>query len=377
MHRLSSLLLLLVSAIVLASCGSSDPEPSAPQTARKTIFVFMPYTGDSNNLYSNLQANLNDMSTAIKQNGGLSGNHLIVFISKDASTSHLVDFSYKKGNCVRDTLKTYTTASYTSAEGIAALLGDVRQYAPAQQYATIVGCHGEGWIPKNITRFFGGTRNRIDVTDFAQGILSAGMKMQFILFDDCYMSGVEVAYDLRNAADYLIASTSEMMDYGMPYHKILKYLLADTPDYESLCRDFISFYQSYPMPYGTIAVTDLAYIDEMAALMKGINATHQLDPANAANVQDLDVLHYTPTVYFDFGSYVGQLCGSDAGAYAQFAELESKLVPWKGNTDYIYSWSGSAKLRLNEYSGLTVSDLSENIIAADTKQQTAWWKATH
>lgn len=41
--------------------------------------------------------------------------------------------------------------------------------------------------------------------------------MEYILFDDCYMSSVEVAYELKEATRFLIASTSEMMAYGMPY----------------------------------------------------------------------------------------------------------------------------------------------------------------
>ncbi len=51
----------------------------------------------------------------------------------------------------------------------------------------------------------------------ARGIVGAGVKMEYILFDDCYMSSVEVAYELKEATRFLIASTSEMMAYGMPY----------------------------------------------------------------------------------------------------------------------------------------------------------------
>ena len=43
---------------------------------------------------------------------------------------------------------------------------------------------------------------------------------QFIMFDDCYMSSMEVAYDLKDVTDYIIASTSEVMAYGMPYEKV-------------------------------------------------------------------------------------------------------------------------------------------------------------
>lgn len=49
------------------------------------------------------------------------------------------------------------------------------------------------------------------------GIVGAGVKMEYILFDDCYMSSVKAAYELREATRFLIASASEMMAYGMLY----------------------------------------------------------------------------------------------------------------------------------------------------------------
>lgn len=371
-----------MSSLLFASCGKSDdPEPNKPQTATKTIFVFMPYTGDYSSLYNNFQTNLDDMAAAIKENHGLGGDNLIVYISKDSRTSHLIKFNYRKGECMRDTLKTYTAADYTTTDGMTNILNDMKQQAPAHTYATIVGSHGEGWLPKYSTsRFFGGDRYQMDVTDFAQSIRNAGLKMQFILFDDCYMSGVEVAYDLRDAADYLIASTSEMMGYGMPYQKILKYLLPATPDYESLCRDFISFYTNYAQPYGTIGVTNLAYIEEMATMMKNINATHTFDESLIDDVQDLDIKHFDPTIYFDFGSYVKRLCGDDTATYNQYSTLLNKLVPHKGNTkeifNYINRWT-TYTLEVKEFSGITVSDPSTNEYAVEEKKNTAWWKATH
>lgn len=380
MHRiLQYTATLVLAALSLASCSNSNPEPETPVTSRKTIFVFMPYTGDQSNLYAYFLNNLNDMETAVNENGGLLGCRLIAYISKDANMSHLIDFKYKKGSIVRDTLKTYTTASYTSADGMTSILNDIKRYAPAETYATIIGSHGEGWIPKySTTRFFGGVKYQMDVSDLAQSIQQAGMRMQFIMFDDCYMSCIEVAYELRNATEHLIASTSEMMDYGMPYHKILKYLLAATPDYDSLCRDFISFYEKYPMPYATIGVTDCQYVEQMATLMRSINAAYTFN-GDTEDIQDLDAYHFTPTVYFDFGSYARLLTDSDKSgkAYTEFKSLLAKLVPYSGHTKYIYSEIGYSKMPVNEFSGLTISDPSENQYALTSKTQTAWWKATH
>lgn len=112
------------------------------------------------------------------------------------------------------------------------------------------------------------------------------MKMQFILFDDCYLSTIEVAYDLRTVTDHVIASTSEIMAFGMPYQNIFKYLMQQQPDYKSVCTEFHDFYSKYDMPYGAIGVTDCAYIDQMAALMKNINALHTIDDADIDKIQD-------------------------------------------------------------------------------------------
>lgn len=376
--------LLLFSILVLASCGGNDDpvdpvDPFVPTKTKNTVFVFMPYTGYSS-IYGCLLKNLDDMEQAIIEEKGLGNSQILVFISESIKTSHLVKIGYNKGKCRRDTLNTYTSYDYTTPDGIASLLTSVKQWAPADNYSMIIGCHGEGWMPKEQTkqrRYFGGSAISIDISDFNEGIKNAGMKMNYILFDDCYMSGIEVAYQLREAANYLIASTSEMMGYGMPYHKILKYLLADNPDYEAVCSDFTSFYKTFSMPYGTIAVTDLGYTEEMASFMNSINRTHTFDLDKIDDVQDLDVAHFDPTVYFDLGSYLRVLCGDDAATYTEAANLLKKLVPYKGTTGMIYSNAGRKSLKLKEYSGLTVSDPSVNAKAVETKKQTAWWNATH
>lgn len=392
---LKHLFLLLFAIIVLASCGGNDDpvnpvKPFVPTKTKNTLFVFMPYTANNNgdySLYNSLKGNIEDMERAIEQEKGLGNSQLIVFISENIKTSHLIYIGYNKnkGKCQRDTLKTYTDYDYTIPEGITSLLTSIKQMAPADNYSMIIGCHGEGWMPKpksTQTRYFGGTAIPIDISNFNEGIKNAGIKMNFILFDDCYMSGIEVAYQLRESSNYLIASTSEMIAYGIPYHIILKYLLYDTPDYDALCRDFTSFYKTYtynltPMPYGTIAVTDLGYTEEMATFMKTVNNTHTFDIDKIDDVQDLDVEHYTPTVYFDFGSYLRVLCGDDANTYAEGTKLLDKLVPYKGTTGMIYSGAGNKSLKLKEYSGLTISDPSINVKAVETKKQTAWWNATH
>jgi len=97
------------------------------------------------------------------------------------------------------------------------------------------------------TRYFGGTTTKYqtDITSLAKGITMAGIKkMEYILFDNCYMSSIEVAYELRNVTNYLIASPTEIMAYGMPYAVVGEYLFGKT-NYKAVCNGFYSFYSTY------------------------------------------------------------------------------------------------------------------------------------
>lgn len=384
-YKLITILLLFL-ATMFTGCSDdpSDDKPKEKRVADKTIIVFMPFTGaGGNSLYSHFIQNINDMEYAIRQRGGLGNNRVIVLIAPNENLSHLISLSPKGKSNDRDTLRTFYTPDYLSVEGRARLLDIIRQEAPSNVWSMIISSHGEGWLPPQkaakrvATRWFGGatSTHKMAVTDLAESVQRAGMKMQYMLFDACYMSCVEVAYDLRETTDWLIASTSEVMGYGMPYNSILPILLNENPDYGTLVSSFVSFYNSYSMPYGTIGVTDCRQMEQMADVMRDINATHSLQDTDG--IQDLDADHAVKTVYFDFGDYVRHLCADDTPAYEEFDKVMSQLVPFKGCTPFIYSNANRKVLKVEHFSGLAVSDLSVNSAVVELKKETAWWKRTH
>lgn len=383
MYKFLKLAFISLLMLCFSACREEDPiMPPEQQTAEKTIFVFMPY---STNLYSFLLGNIEDMKTAIIRNKGLDNTRLVVFIAKDKKQSALINIKYDKGVCKQDTLEKFYSPIYLTTNGRVELLNKVKEYAPAHRYAMIVGCHGMGWIPSSTvfkakkSRYFGGLENgyKIDIDDFAESIKAAGMKMQFILFDDCYMSCMEVAYDLKDATDYIIASTSEVMDKGMPYHRIYQHLMGAEPDYKAVCDNFYNYYTNYSAPYGTIGVTDCRYMDEMVAMMKYINTKHTFDTDRLNNVQDLDGETFTPTIFFDFDDYVRNLCTNDNNTYEQFNAVLQRLVPYKANTNYILSGETHGETKVNHFSGITISDPSTRSEIKESKKHTNWWIQTH
>jgi len=394
----------IIATLSLTACNGDDPEPNnEPSIAEQTVLMYLPQSG---NLYSYFTENIKEFENVIAENNGLHGKRFMIFISattdKAVAKNYLIEVTYSNSTCTHDTLKAYTfnELDYTTAEGLTSLLNDVKQLAPAYDYAMVIGSHAMGWLPveettksrvavncnafmeQPKTRYFGAVNDtdyQTDITALAEGITNAGIKMNYIVFDDCYMANIETVYGLRNATDYLIASTCEMMARGIPYHKIGQYLLNN--DYANFCNGFYDFYKSYSDPYGTISVADCSQVENMAQIMKEINEEYpeSISSALLSEIQSLDGC--TPTIFFDFGDYVSKLCTDEVLLERFNAQLE-KLVPYKAHTSnfvaYIESKSGITK-SINAYSGLTISDPSNNTKwgVKTSKLNTAWYAATH
>lgn len=390
--------LIIILSGLTSSCDDDDNHNGKKVSSSQTLLMYMPW---SNNLTSFLQVNINDMQKAIA-GGILENERVVVFFATSSTKALLFELAYEDGTCVKTTLKEYENHPYTTAEGITAILEDVKSLAPARRYAMTIGSHGMGWIPvkkesrvstlgtgqeysglfhwdyqtdgKPVTRYFGGTSSayQTDISTLAEGIASAGIVMEYILFDDCYMSCVEVAYELRHACRHLIASTSEMMAYGMPYYEIAGHLLGEI-NYDGICETFYTFYSNYDTPCGTIAVTRMEEMDSLAAIMKEINGRFTFDESQKNSIQRLD--GYTPIIFYDYGDYVSHLC-TDSVLLSRFDEQLARTVPYRRHTPYYYSAINNRMTKINRFSGLTTSDPSSHSLTLP-KTETLWYKATH
>lgn len=367
----------------------------------QTLLMYMPWSG---NLTSYFRINLADMKEAISY-GILKDERVLVFFATSPTQATLYELTYNaaEGSCEEKLLKEYQSHPCTTAEGITSILNDVKTFAPADLYSMTIGGHGMGWLPVNssrtsfpkastasstapiyhweaegypLTRYFGGTtsNHQTDITTLAKAIKDAGLVMEYILFDDCYMSCIEVAYDLRYATRHLIASTCEVMAYGMPYMPMAEHLLRDT-DYEAISQTFHDFYMNYSTPCGTIATTVTAELDSLATLMHEINARYTWNDTLTAAVQYLD--GYSPHLFYDLGHYASLLC-TDSLLLQRFNEQLERAVPSasRSHTPTFYSMFNGRQTPINHFSGITISDPSTHHLATP-KNETNWYKATH
>lgn len=401
--------------MVGVSCSNGD-SPDGPDVSvtpvGQTVFMFFPW---SNNLLSDFRRTVEDMQTVVAQRS-MKDERIMVFMATSEREAVLFELKKQNGQCLTDTLRRYSDRPFTSRQWLTSLFSEVMTLAPASRYGMVVGCHGLAWVPVQgqrntrkrlgsqerideednlykeekkdkegddlmhfevqgpvTTRFIGGTypETQIETTDLADAMTDAGLHTEYILFDACYMSSVEVAYELKDVTHYLIASPTEVLSYGFPYITMGKHLLG-TPNYKGIADSFISFYSSYNLPYGTVAVTDCTQLDALAAIAQQINvaAAEQLAP-NGVQIMD----GYSPTLFYDLGHLMSL---KDAGTVltAAFAEQLDKTVPYKGHTGQYFTALKDAPVDIKHYSGLNTSQGSLNHMA-DRLSETAWYKATN
>ena len=386
MKKILGLLIIVCTMISVVGCSEAE---DLDTINKQTVFVYMPWTGSSSNLYKYFTANLDSIYKGISKKGGLGTSRLVVFLSESASRSSLFEVTYDGSKIQKKTLKDYSGHDYTTEEGFTQLLNDVKGYAYGLNYAMIVGSHGVGWTfkddwtnyPYRAKSFDGPTGDiripyAVDVLAFANAIKNAGMKMQYIYFDDCYMANVEVAYELREVTNYLVASTCEMLAAGTPFATSWTYMASATPNYSSMVNAFVSSYSSSEYPYATMSAIDCRHMDQLALMMKDINSNYKLDESKLDEIQKLD--GFEQTIFFDMGSYLEHLC-PNTNSFKQVMSVLEKAVPYKDYTEKYYSYIYNKPLTfdITTFSGITISDPSKNEVALKGKEKTSWWIATH
>ena len=415
---IKKLFTLFICSISLAMTFTSCSEEAfdTDSVNKQTILVFYPWTGSKSytGLLGYLQNNIDSICDGIIDRKGLNNSRVLVFLSDKYNHSTLYDLQYNATtkSVDRVPLKEYEGASYASAEGIADIMNEVKTKASALNYALIVGVHGCGWTyasdwsrypyyarpsvtrPSDnnfsgiqfgpdpnapLTRFFGSVslaENAMDISTLAEGIRESGLKMQYILFDACYMSNIETAYELKDVTNYMIASGSEIMAAGLPYRSMWSYLNSPTPNYSSIVSTSVNFYKNSSAPFCNLAAIDCRQVEKLASVMKDINAEYQLSASvSLDSIQHLD--GFRPHLFYDLETYVDSLHPSGY-LLDQFKSQLKLTIKASDHTDEAYTCIYSSdSFKIKNYCGITVSDPSQHSVAIKGREKTGWWKATH
>ncbi len=412
---MKKILTLLCALSLLMGCSEKNGRPRFLPD-EQTLILYFPYSGLAGNIYTNL-----DELYEVWEGKIPARHRILVYLSGyDKTQADLFDLMQwdAEKNEPKQVIKSYIDPDFKTEIGISEVLSDVKQVAPAQRYAMLVGCHGLGWIPAPIeqgkgvlrhtqaapqyklhwdytdehgnplARYFGtgGTTpsaTHTDVTTLANAIGRADLHMEYILFDVCYMACVEAAYALRHVTDNIIASVSEIPARGFPYLK-MGHLLLGTPDYVGICQAFGDYFKTayQSRPHATVSHIVSDELEPLAAVVKRIYTKTNNNAVDASSVQYYDWGSYnayfdypTEHLFFDLGDYVRRLC-SDAVLLAEFEAQLNRAVPENCRQHTTEAISGYTTIPIHAYSGIAASDplTTEQCRDLTTSE---WWQATH
>lgn len=195
----------------------------------------------------------------------------------------------------------------------------VREIAPAETYGLMLFGHGSGALMINssaATKGMGGGYNKyLENKELAELTLEG---YEYIIFHACQMASVEVAYEFRNKADYMVGSEVELYNLSWPFEQIMSYLFAkpqaDLSNFTITAAQWL--YNTSMNELGwescesTASLIDLKQMDRLAAatrqafvenniykatIKEGLMACHFVnntgttDPGFYDNLQDLTV----------------------------------------------------------------------------------------
>lgn len=350
--------------LFLAAACRPEPAP-VPEQARRTVLVYL--AGD-NNLSSEV-----DMKVAALCEGlrSVDGRYyrMVAFADYRDGMPRLMELRADGPK----TLVTYPAMNAADPENLARVVAEAVQRYPADSYGLICFSHASGWLPAGAlsdpegygtsssgavpSSVFQDGSAEMASDDFARAVrLPDGRRYDFIVMETCYMAGIEVAYPLRDAADFLVASSAEMVSPGLVhcYPEHLSRLFAPEADLEGFAGAYFGYWssQSGAARSATVSVIDLRKIgalsEEVARVLR--NAKYLI--SDPAGIQHFNRNPYR--LFFDLTDYLEASVGEEAlSSLDAYRALLQQTVPYAAATPsfmpgYPYSFN------IRTHCGLTV-----------------------
>lgn len=354
MGKLTRFTVLIFTFLALVSCQEEIDlaKPSKGQYDRVMIMVSAGY----NNLSSYLTEDLKDLSSSASDGYlPLKGSGSVLL-----SISHMTDLSqgssqvYKTdtdvnivnisrdftGAVLSDTLLRIPAIGNGISQNNRLTNKDIFQYAlqwvkehfPSSSYGMVYSSHATGWLPcdyyskqnhaigwsssdddgwadgiavKSIgaETYMEGARRcneEMEIDDFASSI---PMHLDYIIFDACLMGGVEVAYQLKDVADYIAFSQAEVGAEGFCYELMARRLLcSESIELEQVCSDYYEKCASNSSEVyrsATVSLVDCSALDALADACRSLFEDYREGMENVRYSEVQGFFRYDKHFFYD------------------------------------------------------------------------------
>jgi hypothetical protein len=252
---------------------------------------------------------------------------------------------------------------------------------PADSYGLVLWSHGTAWLPYNVKpmlRSFGQDEsNWMEIDELEEAL--PDHVFDFIMFDACYMASTEVAYALRDKADYILASPTEVLGEGFPYKLIIGNFFTETAGLQQIAETFYNYYNQKEKiieQSASVSLIATEQLDNLAAICREIviGKENAIASLPIQELQQLEYLGYTYHALYDFDDFISRLATETQ--YTNYLSILNKVVLYKQTTPNATYFKG--QLVINQFSGLSIY-VPQNGLATlnDWYKGMEWYRAVY
>lgn len=257
------IIVLFAATMLLFACKKEEQKEEPTEhygtTNGRTVLV---YLVADNNMSAQAQVDIREMLVGAKYLGDK--DHLMIYLD-DSSKPRIYDVTNSNaGQAYKDLTPVFSFDSEINSctyNQLLWVLNYMKEHFSAESYGLVMWSHGSGWLPATPStnsqtygvksRAFGldkenGTSisgRQMDIEEIARAIEDF-QKVDFLIFDACFMQNIEVLYALRNAAKTIISSPAEVPGDGAPYHTMLKPMFEDEGYTSGMIDEYYNAYKN-------------------------------------------------------------------------------------------------------------------------------------
>lgn len=318
-----------------------------------------------------------DIDEMLQAAGDIPTNSRLLIYLDDTSNPRILSIEQQSGR--RPTSRVVYEYSEEQNSGDVETLRTVMKWVydnyPSSTYGLIFWSHGDAWLPAkaipqrsicidNERNNYSNSGSKMDIADVAD-VLAGFPRFEFIMFDACFMQAVEVAYELRNVARYVIASPAEIPNPGAPYERMVKPFFSVPFDGAEVVEQYYRMYNDSVMPvydYGSdrygvsLSVIDCTHLDALADATAGM-VTKYVSRDEATDLKG--VQRYYPLSsksrpeFYDMNGYMQRLI-TDEADYVRWKSVFDLAVPYARSTAWWYSNDAYTQhVDLDNYGGVS------------------------
>lgn len=352
-----------------------------------TVIIYL--AGDANGLREDISEKLDSIKKGWKSD--FQGNLLVYLDSAKNSNPQLLQATTNNNNqSYWKAIKNYNNKNSADPNLLKTVLNDVLILFPANSYGLIVFSHGSGWLPRNTINNRFGFATTIKKNIRTYGIIADGsMEMSqndfakalpnhifdFILFENCFMGGVETVAELKDKTNYIGGSVTEILSPGFTkiYPQLLNSLFKNTPDLTDFAEIYFNYWNTQTGDYKS-ATYSIVKTSEIINLTNWIKKNAKID-----SLIDTKTLQYFDrssknNLFFDLQDYLIKI--SPIGSHQELQSILDKLIIYKKCTPtFLPNYGG---FKITKFCGISTYVMQYNLSDLNSLYRyTNWYNIIH